>query len=91
MEQLAPDRLSDEAFIDEFDDGSLLLILKAFEMEPVSRWYHFGAVKSGGRWYVTNYNHPHGMTTQEFIRWLLRGSRLAPTPQVFWAKTVYEI
>jgi hypothetical protein len=85
-----PKDIDDSHVFDEFEPGSLLLIEKAFDRNG-TRWYSYAAVKSGQFWYVTGNTRDKGMSTAMFIQWLLSGSRLCPTPRVYWAKTVYEI
>jgi len=76
---------------DEFDDGTILKIEKAFNLRG-DKWYNYAAIKVKGRWFVTGHQfYPGGMTTGEFIDWMTRGSKLMPAPRVYWAKTVYEI
>lgn len=76
---------------DEFEDGAVLLIEKAFS-PAADKYYRYAAVKTKGLWYVTGRtNNGQGMAPGDFIQWLLTGSRLMPMPRLYWAKTVYEI
>lgn len=85
----------DEIVDDEFDDGAVLVIEKAFNQRG-DRWYSYAAIKATGRWYITGVGNAErtggkGMTTNEFVQWLTRGSRLMPAPRVYWAKRVYQL
>lgn len=85
-----PIDLDDQTIFDEFENGSLLLIERAYDRAG-SRWYSYAAIKSGHYWYVSGNTRDKGLDTRAFVAWLMQGSRLAPTPRVYWAKTVYEI
>lgn len=86
---LNPDHITE----DEFADGSLLMIEKAFN-QRADKWYTYAAIKVHGKWYVTGFvtiARETGMNTQEFVAWLTRGSRLMPPPRLYWAKVVYQL
>ena len=77
---------------DEFDDGALLMILKKFSDGGTT--YRYAAIKIGDRWQVTGAAQSplsrKGMSSMEFVNFLSTGRATKP-PQIFWAKTVYEI
>jgi hypothetical protein len=77
--------------VDEFGDGAMLMVMKAFDRAG-TKWYRFGAIKCKELWYLSGPSSPrYGLSTDEFITWMMRGSRLAPMPRIFWAKFVDEI